>query len=241
MCRTTVSVGLLLLVGVALLVTPRVSQAQHGGGGHGGGHFGGAHVGGYSGGAHVGGYHSSFGSGYHPGNFSGGHYSGYHSGYRYPYVHSGSHSYYGSYGYSPYYYGAYPYTWNSTPYSSSYSSSYGYVPMDSGDATYGTAPSGTTQTDYPPATVTVPSDTKADVTVNVPVNAELWIDGSKTTSTGTVREFQSPPLTSGSRYSYDLRARWNENGHEVTQTQQVEITAGAHVSVSFPLPPKTAG
>src|SRR5262249_9397024 len=53
--------GVLLLVGVALLMTPGVSLAQrggHGGGGHyGGGHYGGGHYGGgHYGGARNGGY-----------------------------------------------------------------------------------------------------------------------------------------------------------------------------------------
>ena len=38
-----------------------------------------------------------------------------------------------------------------------------------------------------------------------------------------------------------FRARWNESGHEVTQTQQVQVTPGDHVNVQFPVPPTTAG
>jgi len=84
------------------------------------------------------------------------------------------------------------------------------------------------------------SDTRAHVTISVPADAELWAEGIEMTSTGSVREFQSPPLTAGSRYTYELRARWNENGHEVTQTQQVAVAAGAHVSVRFPVQPTKA-
>ena len=50
--------------------------------------------------------------------------------------------------------------------------------------------------------------------------AEVWFNGTPTTSTGPARQFASPPLTPGTRYSYDIRATWNENGREVTQTQQ---------------------
>ncbi len=60
---------------------------------------------------------------------------------------------------------------------------------------------------------------------------------SKTTSTGAVREYQSPPLAPGKRYTYDLSARWTENGHEVTQQQTVDVSPGGHVSVAFPIAP----
>jgi len=57
-------------------------------------------------------------------------------------------------------------------------------------------------------------DTSVHVTVSVPADAEIWFQGTKMTATGSVREYQSPPLTPGHRYTYEVRARWNENGHE---------------------------
>ena len=72
--------------------------------------------------------------------------------------------------------------------------------------------------------------------VRVPANAELWFEGSTTTSRGSVREFQSPPLTPG-RYTYEIRARWTENGRAITQTQKVAVSPGAHVAVTFPIDP----
>jgi uncharacterized protein (TIGR03000 family) len=83
--------------------------------------------------------------------------------------------------------------------------------------------------------------TAAHITARVPADAKLWFDGLTTTSTGLVRRFHTPPLTPGSRYAYELRARWNENGQEVTQTQMIEVTARADVEVNFPVPPKTDG
>src|SRR5258708_35248499 len=61
--KAFLSLGMLLLVGAAILVAPGFAQARggghggggHGGGGHGGGHFGGAHFGGYRGGMSHGG------------------------------------------------------------------------------------------------------------------------------------------------------------------------------------------
>jgi uncharacterized protein (TIGR03000 family) len=89
---------------------------------------------------------------------------------------------------------------------------------------------------------TAPTDTatRASVTVTVPSDAQLWFDGTKTTSVGSVREFESPPLTPGSQYTYQIRARWGDKGHEVTQVQQVQFTAGDHIHVTFPTPAKAA-
>jgi len=77
----------------------------------------------------------------------------------------------------------------------------------------------------------------ADVTFRVPPDAEIWVEGIKINSTGVVRDFQTPPLIPGNRYAYEVRARWNADGQEVVQTQEVLVTAGVHVTVSFPTPP----
>jgi uncharacterized protein (TIGR03000 family) len=89
---------------------------------------------------------------------------------------------------------------------------------------------------YPlPAISAVEPDPVAHVTVKVPVDAQVWFADTPTTSKGPLRQFNSPPLTPGSQYTYDVRASWNENGQAVTQTQHVEVSAGAHVNVSFPI------
>jgi uncharacterized protein (TIGR03000 family) len=84
-------------------------------------------------------------------------------------------------------------------------------------------------------------DSIAHVTLKVPADAKVWFDDTLTTSSGAVRQYNSPPLTPSSQYTYDIKASWNENGHEMTQTQRVEVSAGAHVNVDFPVSPKTAG
>jgi uncharacterized protein (TIGR03000 family) len=229
--------GPLLLAGAAVLMVPGLSQAQHGGGGHGGGgHFGGGgggHFGGgvshFSGGAgHFGGGGGHYYGGYHGGMYRGGAY--YHS------SHYGYFPYYGLYGgYNPYYYGALDST-----YDSGYSDPYGQAAPDYGYAANPTAPAdGAYQALYPPSTATAEPGTPAHLTVIAPADAQLWFNGTPSTVTGTVREFESPPLGAG-KYTYDVQARWIENGHDVTQTQRVEVASGAQVIVSFPVPPKTA-
>jgi uncharacterized protein (TIGR03000 family) len=78
-------------------------------------------------------------------------------------------------------------------------------------------------------------DAAARITLSVPAGARVWFDGTPTTATGSVREFSTPPLRPDVRYAYVVQARWNENGREVTQARQVEVLAGAHVNVTFPV------
>jgi uncharacterized protein (TIGR03000 family) len=228
----------------AVLLMAGPAWAQHGGGGgHGGGFHSGISHGGsfHAGGFYPGGFHSgSFHSGsFHPGGFrSGSFHPGGFDSHRF---HGGS---FHHHGFSPRYYYGYP--------SYSYYPSYGYYPSydlgygsDSGlgyfDSYSEAAPSYSSayQALEPYSTVSpdaasVQADSTVHVTVRVPANAELWFDGSITTSTGSVREFLSPSLSPG-RYTYEIRARWTENGHDVTQTQKVAVSPGAHLTVDFPV------
>jgi len=179
---------------------------------HGGGHFGGGHFGG----AHFGGYHGGFyHSGYHP------HYSG---SYILPPYYDGSGSY-----------SDYTYPDTGAGLNLNYASDF-YNLYGSGTPSY----SAGYQSWYPPVTSPTQPDLMAHVTVEVPTDARVWFDGKATTSTGVSREYDSPPLTPGHRYSYAIKASWKEHGQEVTQTQQVDVTAGAQITVRFPAPPKSA-
>jgi uncharacterized protein (TIGR03000 family) len=210
--------GPLLLVGALAFVTPDSAQAQHRGSGA---RVGNAHVGGYRGGV-------TSSRVYSGGVYHGGYNYGHHPGYRYG---NGSWSYplYYGYGYrSPSYYGAWPYYYGYNPYSYD-AYEYGSSPPAYDSGYYGSY--GDVASSYPDTTQ---PDTTAQVTVSLTANAELWVGGSRTTSKGSLREFHSPPLVPGSPFTYEVRARWNQNGQEVTQTQYVEVTAGTHVKVSFP-------
>ncbi len=215
MFRKTLSVGgILLLAGAMILIAPTAVRAQHGGhggGGHGGG-FGGGH---YSGGGHVAGVGGYHGAGHYGGGYYGNHYYG--------------GRYYGGFGrwggYYPYYgyYGGYP----------DYGS-YGYAVPSYADPAITIAPSTDAyQAFYPPANPATPSDMHAYITVKAPADARIWIQNSLMTSSGAVREFVSPPLTRGVEYTYTILARWNENGHEVTRKQEVDVQAGSHAEVDF--------
>jgi uncharacterized protein (TIGR03000 family) len=209
MFRRIFSCGGLLLVAAALIfLAPGASHAVPRGGFRSGGfHAGGFHYGGYHGGYYYGGYH------HYP------YYWGYH----------GSYPSYGSYGSSPYSgnyypaYGSYPYY----SYSDLVSRS-GYYPGYSSLSSQ-SPPSSEDAASAPPI-----GSTSATLILTVPAGAKVWIDDTPMTSTGLFREFESPPLAPGKRYTCKVRVRWNENGQEVTQERQVEVSAGAHVHVDFP-------
>jgi uncharacterized protein (TIGR03000 family) len=73
------------------------------------------------------------------------------------------------------------------------------------------------------------------VEVTVPEAANVWFDGSPTTTAGTVRNFQTPPLLAGRQYSYEVRATWQQDGQEMSQTQTVSVSAGQPTRLVFPI------
>jgi uncharacterized protein (TIGR03000 family) len=239
MYRTTTTFSaVLLLAGAAVFMTAGPVQAQrggHGGGGHAGGFHGGGQVGGYRGGYHGGYYHGGYGRGY-----------GYRPNYAHDHYYGG---YYPYYGYSSYY----PHYSQLYPYGGGYSVENAYAddtPLLGEGVTYDSGYRGLSAQEYEAyarstnssnAGAPAQADNTAHVTVTVPADAEIWIDGTKTISAGVVRQFQSPPLTPGQRYNYDIRAHWTEHGHEVTQTQKVEVTAGGRTNLTFPVRPNDAG
>ncbi len=190
------------------------AMAQHHG--HGGGfHGGGYHGGGLHGGGHVGYVHG----GYHHGGFAGHH--GYWGGYRH-WEYGGSYwPYYAASAFlgAPYYSG-YSYRWPTYTYAAP--STYDVIPP----VTY-TSPVVTTTDEAQPVTMTVMVP-KAD--------AEVFLNGQATTSSGTERVFQSPPVNPGSNYAYSVTARWMENGKMVEEKRDVQVQAGENVSVDFRTP-----
>lgn len=69
--------------------------------------------------------------------------------------------------------------------------------------------------------------------VKVPPQAEVWINGDKTSRTGSQREFISNGLIPGRTYTYEIRARWTENGKEVERTRKIKVQGGERRTVDF--------
>jgi uncharacterized protein (TIGR03000 family) len=95
-------------------------------------------------------------------------------------------------------------------------------------------PSDETQTKPPVALHVLTADSNsATMNVRVPADAEIWFEGSKTGQIGPTRTFVSPPLEPGRGFTYEVRARWTQNGKDVDQTRQVHVHAGDNVDVKF--------
>lgn len=61
---------------------------------------------------------------------------------------------------------------------------------------------------------------------HVPEDASIWIDDEPTRQKGTLRWFESPPVTSGREYSYTIRLVWFEDGQWVSQVHKYPVKAG---------------
>jgi uncharacterized protein (TIGR03000 family) len=89
--------------------------------------------------------------------------------------------------------------------------------------------------DATPAPTTT-EDNAAHLQVRVPAGADLWFEGVKMPQTGAVREFVSPTLTPGKGYSYEVRARWTEEGRVVDRTRKVRVRANQWAEVDMTQP-----
>jgi uncharacterized protein (TIGR03000 family) len=69
--------------------------------------------------------------------------------------------------------------------------------------------------------------------VQVPQGAEVWLEGQRMRSTGSMRHFRSPPLNPTKEYAYEVRARWQYDGKPVEDVRHIAIRAGATILVDF--------
>jgi uncharacterized protein (TIGR03000 family) len=74
----------------------------------------------------------------------------------------------------------------------------------------------------------------ATIDVQVPPNAEIFVDGVKTSQTGSSRSFVTPPLEPGKTFSYEMRVQWTAtDGLIVNLTRTVYVKAGRETKVGF--------
>jgi uncharacterized protein (TIGR03000 family) len=71
------------------------------------------------------------------------------------------------------------------------------------------------------------------LTVAVPFNAKVFINGRATTSTGSKRQFVSYGLQPGLAYKYEVRAEWIRDGQMFEETKGVILTAGGREGVAL--------
>lgn len=88
--------------------------------------------------------------------------------------------------------------------------------------------------DYPGAVAEKPDQKlPAHIRVRLPADAEVFINGKKTKSTGVVREYETPELDPERVYSYLVKARWVENGITVEKSLRVRALSGNRVTINF--------
>jgi len=73
----------------------------------------------------------------------------------------------------------------------------------------------------------------ATLTVSLPADAKLTVDGSPTKSTSNLRTFTTPELNPGRTYSYTLKAEYVKDGQAVSAEKVVYVQAGKETKVSF--------
>jgi uncharacterized protein (TIGR03000 family) len=71
------------------------------------------------------------------------------------------------------------------------------------------------------------------LTVNVPSDARIEVNGHTTRSTGTRREFISSGLEPGRDYRYEVRAVVIRNGRELAERKTVTLRSGEEATLSF--------
>jgi uncharacterized protein (TIGR03000 family) len=77
-------------------------------------------------------------------------------------------------------------------------------------------------------------DNVARVRLIVPEGAKVWFGDKETKQAGTERRFESPALTPGRAYTYDVKVQWRgADGKDVTRTRQVDVSANANVTLDF--------
>ncbi len=77
------------------------------------------------------------------------------------------------------------------------------------------------------------TDDSGSLTVWVPYDAKVIINGLETRSTGSRRQFYSSGLKPGLNYTYVVRAQVIRNGQVQEDTQKVTLTAGQINAVAF--------
>jgi uncharacterized protein (TIGR03000 family) len=89
-----------------------------------------------------------------------------------------------------------------------------YTPMYRVNPLYGVSP-------VPPV-----STTTARFVLQVPDDAEVLLNGEKTSQKGTRRVYESPKLTGGKPFDFAVKIAWSENGKRMEEEKKVSLGAG---------------
>jgi uncharacterized protein (TIGR03000 family) len=108
---------------------------------------------------------------------------------------------------------------------------------DMNPAVLPSAPSGSGGTGRPAEKRTPPTDNTAHLRLQVPENAEVLVEGGKTSATGTVRDFVSPPLLPGKNMTYSILVRYTDaGGKKIEETHKVRVRPNDQLDLDFARP-----
>ncbi len=79
---------------------------------------------------------------------------------------------------------------------------------------------------------TVAAD-RARVVVDLPADAKLYVGGRLSKSTLEQRHMETPELTPGKTYTYELRVELVRDGKPITETKKIAVRAGEVVRANF--------
>jgi uncharacterized protein (TIGR03000 family) len=81
-----------------------------------------------------------------------------------------------------------------------------------------------------------PTSAPATISVSLPADATLTIDGAPTTSTSAQRLFVSPALPAGQIFHYNLKATVMRDGAPVSVEERVAVRAGQQSRITLSMP-----
>ena len=135
---------------------------------------------------------------------------------------------YSSYGSS----GSHGYTYSSCGSSGGYYTTYSGSHGSHGSVGYSYSTSGTSVATYAKAKT---SGSSAMLTVRVPQDAKVFVNGSATKSTGTERRYVSRGLKSGESYTYQVKVEVVRDGKTLEEVKEVKLQTGENASLAFDL------
>jgi uncharacterized protein (TIGR03000 family) len=71
------------------------------------------------------------------------------------------------------------------------------------------------------------------LTIAVPADAKVLVNGYQTKSTGSVRQYISYGLQPGLSYNYEVRAEIYRDGRLIQQVRSVTLTSGGRADVAI--------
>src|SRR5262249_23935691 len=92
----------------------------------------------------------------------------------------------------------------------------------------------------PSGAPSAPTADVAHVSVRLPAQATLYVDGTLCPLTSDTRTFDTPVLQAGRKYYYSMRVELDRNGQRLSETRRVTVAAGERVDVTFNPTPTTA-